>query len=645
MTSADATADAGPAAAMERFETLEDRPAFGGAAFGRVGAYRYISARAHILIRRTHPANRLLVDLDLAPRTAEDEVRYAADVMILRPNDPRAASRLMVAEVPNRGLRLLLPGMLDLDPMAQFMAPPAGGAPSQPFSAPADAGAGFLLRRGYTLVWVGWQADLPAAGAFMRADLPVASDGGAPIHGRVQAAAVFDSEDQNLVLPLAYPAAEGREHEATLTFRTRPGDRPTAVSPSRWRFTDALHVQLERPDEAEAGAIYEFVYTATRPIVAGLGLTAFRDVLGFLRRGERDQHGGENPLGDLSFDHAIGLGSSQSGRYLRDVLWHGFNDDGAGAPVFDGLIVNVAGSRRTFTNRRWAEPGRFSRQHEDRLVFGNQFPFAYQTTTDPLTGARDGVLARCEARGTSPKIFHVDGGAEFWNANASLVAHDGAGRDLGFPPNVRGYLIAGAPHAPGMVNASSQLPPSPLRATPVLRALLVDMEQWLSGEAEPPPSRWPSQALGALAPPAAREAVGFPAFTAMPYAGAANEVVVTDYDQVPAAADPVAAWATLVPVTDADGNDRAGVRVPEIAAPKGTYLGWNPRKPGYGEGDLSFVFGAYVPFAETRAERIAAGDPRLSLEERYADEADWRRQYEAAKAMLKEERLYLDGDA
>jgi hypothetical protein len=642
------------ASVMERFDVQDSRPAFGGARFSEVGDYQFIRAKAHVRVTPGHRANRGIVDLDKAPKTASGEVLYTADVVILRPRDPARARRVMIAEVPNRGRRLAL-GMLNDANLA------TGASAAPPFSTAEEAGAGFLLRRGYTLVWVGWQGDLPIGGPLMRADLPVATANGKPITGRVEATAVFDAIGPQYELNLAYAAAPGAEGDAELTVRPRADAPRTTLPRSSWSFINPKKIRIERAAEADAGAIYQFVYTATDPIVAGLGFAATRDVVSYLRRGERDGAGTPNPLLDLrsarcasesqsaceasrghTVDLVIGSGASQSGRYLRDMIWQGFNDDGSGGRVFDGLLVQVAGSRKTFTNRRWAEPGRFSRQHEDPLVYGNQFPFSYGITTDPTTGSRDGVFSTCARSGTCPKVFHIDGSAEFWSAGASLVTTDGAGRDLSLPPDVRAYMIAGAPHAPGMAGASSLLPPNPLLSAPAVRALLVAMDDWLIGVAEPPPSRWPSVAKGELAVPASRDAVGFPDFRGMPYSGAANPVVLTDYDAVPPRPDRSRAWRVLVPTTDSDGNDRAGVHLPEFAAPQGAYLGWNPRKAGYAEGQLSFVFGAFVPFATTAEARAADNDPRLSLRERYRNGEARQQRLEAARRHLRAERLYLD---
>jgi hypothetical protein len=631
-------------AAVERLEIIEDRVAYGGRSFGDVGPYRLIQAKAHLRITPDAPANRTIIDLDKAPRDPTGQVHYTADVVILRPVSPAHARKVIIAEVPNRGIRVT-DAMMNEAPVR--VPPPgfgaAGGAPAKPASTFEDAGSGFAFRRGYTFVAVGWQGDLPATGPFLRAQFPVATDAGKPITGRVQAVAVFDTRDPHSTMELAYPVAPGTEADGVLTVSALAGAPSHTLPATSWRFEGPKRISIDRPADMDAGAIYEFSYTAKDPIVAGLGFAATRDVLSYLKHGARDAAGAANPLADLQGSKILGFGASQSGRFLRDMLWQGFNADAEGRPVLDGAFVLIAGSRKTFTNRRWAEPGRFSRQHEDPLVYGNQFPFNYGVATDPLTGRTDGILSACIKSNTCPKIIHLDGSSEFWNAGGALVGSDGAGHDVPFPAIVRAYMVAGAPHAPFMVMPSSALPANPLNDAPVVRALMVALDQWVAGVAEPPPSRWPSIAKGDLAPAGSREAVGFPAWKGMPYYGRANPVVLTDYDAVPPKADPAKGWQVLVPVTDADGNDRAGIRMPDLAVPRGSYLGWNPRKPGFAEGDLSLVFGSYVPFAGTPEAARVSGDPRASLTERYKDEADYKARHAAATEALKHERLWLEG--
>jgi hypothetical protein len=381
----------------------------------------------------------------------------------------------------------------------------------------------------------------------------------------------------------------------------------------------------------DAGAIYRVTYTGRDPIVAGLGFTVARDLLTFLRQGSAEQG---NPLADLrahdpangAFDTVIGFGPSQSGRYLRDFLYLGFNQGLDGRRVFDGVFSLIPGGRRTFTNYRFAEPGRFSRQHEDHDVPGFDFPFTYATLRDPVTGRTDGLLARCTESGTCPRIMQVDTSAEYWQAGASLVATGGTDHDVPLPDGVRAYMIAGAAHAPGMTMPACTLPPNPLNYAPAVRALMERLVDWTLGRRDPPPSRIPQLADGTLQP---LDALAPPDLSA---AGITWPKVLNH--PIPPA-DAPRNWPVQVPSVNADGLDSAGVHLPDVAVPNGTYLGWNLRRQGYAPGDLCLVFGSFVPFAKDAASRGA--DPRPSMAERYP--ADTR----AAKLREASDRLVQEG--
>jgi hypothetical protein len=374
-----------------------------------------------------------------------------------------------------------------------------------------------------------------------------------------------------------------------------------------------------------------------------------RDLIAFLRHGSAVQG---NPLADIStapcerdakgacvnpeggvFSATVAIGGSQSGRYLRDFLWQGFNRDPAGRRVFDGIVPFIAGGRQTFTNFRFAEPGRFSRQHEDHDVPGFTFPFTYATLTDPVTGQRDGILERCSADGTCPRLFHIDTSAEFWQAGASLVGTGGTAGDVAFPPNVRAYMIAGGAHAPTMTMPSCRYPSNPMNYYQVVRALLFAMVDWTTGRREPPASRWPSLAKGELVKLDALQPPQAPAL----------DLVWPRVLNAPIAPAGKPDWPVFVPQIDVDGHDVAGIRLPDVAVPAGTYLGWNLRKPGYGEGDLCLVFGSYIPFASDAAAR--AGDTRASLAERYPSPGDLSARRAAAAAALVSEHFLLKEDA
>lgn len=612
-------ADAKEVQPTVRLEITSRSIAFGGATFADHGTYEQIAAIAHMRIDPKAKANRGIVDLDRAPRDAHGLVNYDIDVFILRPRDPTKARRVLMYDVVNRGNKVIT----------------------------RMTGDGFLMRQGYTVLWSGWQGDITAP-AMIGARIPVATDHGRPLTGRTATETIFhDLKTSRITLP--YPAATLNQASARLTVRQRADDPEQAIGPGEWRYEDRGHVWLRRPANMDAGAIYRFSYVAQDPRVMGLGFAATRDLVAFLRHADA---AGGNPLADIAaapcernakgdcgnpdggaFDTAVAFGSSQSGRYLRDLLWQGFNRDLARRRVFDGMVAMIPGGRRTFTNMRFSEPGRFSRQHEDHDVPGFDFPFAYGTLRDPVTGRTDGILRDCSTDGTCPKLFHIDTSAEFWQAGASLVGTGGTDRDVAFPANVRAYMIAGGSHTPGFASPICRGQANPLNYTPATRALLIGMVEWASGRSDPPESRWPSLAKGELR---SVEMLHAPDLTSIgqPWPKVVNR---------PVAPAGTRGWPVLVPTVDADGNDIPGIQLPQRAAPTGTYLGWNLRKPGYGEGELCLLYGSFIPFAKDAASRGA--DPRLSIAERYpAPEAADALAKQAVVA-LRKDRLMLEEDA
>ena len=450
---------------------------------------------------------------------------------------------------------------------------------------------------------------------------------------------IFDAPNGDTMI-LPYPAARFEQVEAKLAVQQRTGDPKRVLAATEWSFVDAKQVRIRRPADMDAGAIYSFEYLARDPVVMGLGFAATRDLVSWLRQ----PHEG-NPLADMAqapaepsgetnatdslFASTIAIGGSQSGRYIRDFLWQGFNRDAAGKRVFDGVIPFIAGGRRTFTNFRFAEPGRFSRQHEDHDVPGFDFPFAYDTLTDPVTGKTDGILAQCTDDGTCPRVFHIDTGAEFWQAGASLVGTGGTNHDVAFPDSVRAYAIAGGAHAPGLTMPFCTYPANTMNYAPVLRALLVAMVDWTTGRADPPASHWPSLKAEEIVPVESLD----PPF--QPWARVVNL-------PIPPTGKPI--WPVFVPVIGRDGNDLPGVRLPEIAAPTGTYLSWNLRKEGFAAGELCMIFGGYVAFAKD-ADLRDQGDRRPTLDELYRNGNERGTAYSAAARQLARDRLLLLADA
>ncbi len=636
--SADAEAE------VVRFEVLEvESPTFEGRQFGSVGQYEKIVARAFLEVDPTDPHNAGIVDLKLAQKNAAGRVEFVADVVIVKPTDMAKGNGRIFYEVVNRGRKL----SLDLINEA-----PRG----TDLIAEADAGNGYLMREGYTLVWSGWQGDVPPGAGRMRLEVPVLRG----VTGTNQDEFIFEHDNDPVVASLSYPAADLDPAKATLTVRQN--ERDPRVTPPDLSFeyfvvaragvtaTSPNQIVIHRPAGFDSGAIYEFTYPARDPVVMGVAFASTRDVVSFLRWEDSDALGNPNPLapnGSPAIRYAYALGISQSGRVLRDFLYQGFNEDEQGQMVFEGIIPHVAGSRKTFTNDRWAQPGRYSRQHETHVTPGDQFPFTYGVLTDPLTGRRDGILARCLEAQNCPKVMHTDTSTEFWQARSSLVVTDTTGADIELPANVRAYLLGSAPHG-GAIDAVARPTPNcqhlrnPLHAGEPMRALVHAVDRWASADVEPPDSRFPSRAKGTLVLPDSA-GMSFPSIPKLEYAGRVNGLRVTDYSVQPPKEG--TEYLVFVPKVDADGNDVPGIRMPAVEVPKATYLGWNQRREGHAEGALCSTTGSYIPFAETRSERKASGDFRPSIEERYPSQEAYAEKVTEAVNRLLKDRLLLEEDA
>ena len=612
-----------------RIEISRIEPAFEGRSFGTVGTYEKIVGRMFGAVDPDHPLNRVIVNLDKAPVNTDGLVDYSSDFYLLKPTDLRRGNRALLYDVLNRG------GKVALHALNDALRNPEGGMRigcNDPSSAD-DAGNGFLMRQGYTLLWSGWQGGgvMPGDGR-MAASLPVATDQGEPIVAMSREEFVFDHLLDPVGAPLSYPASATDPVSCTLTVRQRERDPRTPIPPTHWHFVSDSLIEIARPTGFDAGAIYEFIYPARDPTVMGLGFAAVRDLVTFLRHARCDNARTLNPLavdGEIGIDRALAFGVSQAGRFLRDFLYLGFNEYRPGGKVFDGVLACMAGSRRSFVNYQFAQPGRFSRQHEDRLFPHDQFPFSYATTTDPVSGDTDGILARCDASGTCPKTVQTETSSDFFQGRASLLVTDGRGREIPLPDTVRLYQLAGVQHGGGgdptvdypRMFPSSAYPPNLADCGNVHRALLVALDAWVSDGTPPPANLFPSLRDGTFVS-ASPEAYGFPAIPGTSYPGLVNELSELDHSIQPPRPVPGHDYQILVPAIDEDGNEISGVRGPDIAVPRGTHTGWTMRRDGYAEGELGAI-GAYFPFAATRKERLAAGDPRLSLEERYPGADDY----------------------
>jgi hypothetical protein len=380
----------------------------------------------------------------------------------------------------------------------------------------------------------------------------------------------------------------------------------------------------------------------------GLGFAATRDLISYLRYNISDG----NPLADdrenKSPRWAIGFGSSQAGRFLKDLVYQGFNQDEAGRIVFDGAIPHISASRRTFTNYEFAMPGRFSTGVEGHYYPGDEFPFTYETLTDPVSGKKDGWLARCRQQKACPKIMHWDSGTESWQGRNSLVVGDPLGKkDVPISDNVRLYYFAGTQHGPadkpgrGMCQQLS----NPLSYQETQRALIVALQSWVTQGVQPPPSRYPRISDATLVPPLPQSAQGFPTIPGVRYVGKPNDLSVNEISSQPLSHVKGKEYPLLVPKVDKDGNEIAGIRAVNLQVPLATHAGWNLRAKGFMENELCYLNGQYIPFAKTKEEREKSGDPRLSIEERYKDQADYVQQVSRAARNLMDERFLLPEDA
>jgi hypothetical protein len=618
------------AAKVVKFEIVRmESPAFEGRSFGSVGTYDRIIARATIAVAPGDPHNTIIVDLDRAPRNPQGLVEAVTDVEILRPTVAANGNRRLFYEVLNRGGKLGFALFNDIPMVVNDLAKAS------------DAGNGFLMNRGYTLVWSGWQGDIAPGAGRMTFSPPIVPD----VTGLAREDFIFDHTDNPASATLSYPAADLDPAHTRLSVREREADPRATPAGLGVKFEGPTTISIKRPDGFDAGAIYEFIYTARDPKVMGLGFATTRDVVSFLRNETTDAAGTANPLAGR-IDRAIGFGLSQSGRYLHDYLYLGFNADEAGRMVFEGLMPHISGGKKTFTNYRFSQPGRSPYQHADMLYPGADFPFTYPVITDKLTGKTDGFLARCLAAGNCPKIVKSDSELEFYQQRASLVVTDTDGNALAMPDNIRLFLLSNLQHF-SLANAKPEMvkvcafPTNPLNAGPPVRALLVALDDWISKGTPPPASRYPSRNDGTLVPPVADD-VGFPRIPGFAYTSRMARPTVIKSEEMPPAKG--AAYPVFVPKTDADGRDVAGLHLPTLEAPAATHTGWNLRKSGFAEGELCDNNGSMIPFAATREERQKNNDPRLSMAERYPNDGDRAAAIAKAAQQLVRDRLLLEED-
>jgi Alpha/beta hydrolase domain len=642
--------------------TIEKREIFAeGYEFPITGAYEKLVGKVYGEVDAKNPLNKVIVNLDKALTNSRRRVEYWADLYILKPLDMGRGNKIIFFDPPNRGGKHILALLNDA---------PQNNDPTTL----KDAGNGFLMRQGYTVVWGGWHGGLIGKN-FVVMDVPVATNRGKEIVGVVRTEIVVD-EAGIFSMPLSadpriasYETASTDKSAASLTVREKSYEARMPIPVSDWEYAacekDDTGKNLIRPSTTDLylcsgfkpNHIYEFIYPAKNPLVLGLGFAAVRDTVSFLRYETKEKAGNQNPLAfgrnGTGIRRAYAWGRSVSARFIRDFIYHGANEDESHRQVFEAVCPYVAGGGRMFLNYEFARPVTSSQQHNDQPD-PELFPFAYNVLRDPQTGRKDGIMKRPR---TDPYVMHVQTSTEYRQKRGALVHTDGKGKDVAVPEKVRIYVISSAPHrfAPGLIpkRYNSQNPTNPLPHGEVLRALMVAMDQWVCDRTPPPPSQVPRVKDGTLVP-SDQKHTGFPNIPGVRYTALFNRQLFLDYgpnllrgkiDVHPPKPIDRGEYKILVTKVDADGNDLAGIRLPATRVPLATFTGWNLWKEGLAEDELCGLFGSYIPFAQTKQERAQSGDPRLSLEERYKDHDDYVQKVSRAARCLVEDRYLLPEDA
>jgi hypothetical protein len=568
-------------AKVSRVEIASRREVAAGRSFGSTGPYERIAGKIYFLIDPANKRNQVIADLDKAPKNAAGKIELSADLVILRPRDASKGNGIAIFDIVNRGTGVALPNFDG----------PAGKTPD------GEAGDGFLLNRGYTIVQVGWEFDARREGA-VRIEVPAA----AGVTGLVCATFIPDSRSAQATVAdlVGYTPSDPASPENTLRVREKLGAAWVTIPRAKWQLAGNT-VTLE--GGFGPGHTYELAYLAVNPPVAGLGFAAVRDAAAWVKY---------VPDAAVSAKYTFAFGVSQTGRWLREFLYEGFNTDESNRQVFDAVWPHRAGAAGVELDARWATPTSLL------METATHFPFSDRKQRDPVTGLEDGNLENARAAGHQPKIFYTYSDTEYWERSIAL-AHttpDGS-KDLEPPKNVRLYLFSGTPHNTGAfppVVTTGQLPANPFDSRLPLPALLIAMERWVRENVAPPPSRYPRLRDHTLvrAPDVAFPKL--PGVTAPQTAFAGvrgpNRLLAKDGAGAP--------LPYLVPQVDRDGNDVGGLRLPDVAVPLATYTGWNFRSTAIGGTEQFFpLMGGYIPFARTKVEREQSRDPRLSVEERY----------------------------
>lgn len=603
-----------------------------GKAFGTSGAYERITGKVHFQIPVANPRNARIVDLNNAVNLHNGEVEFVSDFIAIRPKDPAKGNGSLLLEVPNRGHS----GIISL----------VDGGDSDLSTSAGDA---WLLRRGFTIVALGWQWDAPGANA-LHFEAPIAKQNGQTITGLLRGDLMLAKPTEEIPLGhlivgniggTEYPVSDPKDPRNVLTVRDERDSPRTVIPRAQWQFAHTVDGKLTPSTSFihlnggfQPGKIYEYVYAVQEPVVAGGAFAAIRDFASYAKH---------DPQSLTPAQRVYGEGISQDGRFLRDFLYQGFNADERGRIALDGVLAHVAGAGRGDFNYRFAQPSRDAQPTSSVFFPTDIFPFTDQPERDPLTGDSGGLLDRATAEHAVPKIFFSNTSYEYWGRVAALIHVTPDGKsDAPISGNIRIYHLTGLQHFSGPFppekgrgDLLGQEPESPLPVRYFWRAMIANMDAWVRDDKQPPPSSYPHIADGTLVPFAGYE---FPDIPGVHKPHEANEAYRLDFGpdwrsgilsvQPPKVGK---AFPLLVPQPDSDGNERDGVRLPELTVPLATIAPWNLRAPSIGAPDQRVSFEAsWIPFPKTAKERQSAGDPRPSIAERYRSEQDYLSRYTQA---------------
>jgi hypothetical protein len=633
-------------ARVVRVETATRTDVLGGKDFGDAGAYERITGRVYFSLPVANSHNLRIVDLSNAVNLKNSEVEFSADFIAVCPKDAHKGNGSLLLEVPNRGRGRIL-SLVD------------GGD----WDLAKDAGDAWLLRNGFTIVSLGWQWDADGADA-LRFFAPVAKENGKTIAGLLRGDLMPSKVMPEIPLGhlilgnlggTEYPVSAPADPLNVLTVRDSRAAPRTVIPRAEWQFAETVDGKLTPSNRYihlnggfQPGKIYEYVYVVADPVVAGGGLAAIRDFASYAKHA---------PDAVTPTARVYGEGISQNGRFLRDFLYQGFNADEEGRIALDGVLAHVAGAGRGSFNYRFAQPSRDAQPTSSVFFPTDIFPFTDLPEKDPISGETGGLLDRAVADKAVPKIFFSNTSYEYWGRAAALIHVTADGKhDAPISENVRIYHFTGLQHFSGPFppekgkgDLLGQQPQSPLPVKYFWRAMIANIDAWVRSNTLPPASSYPKIADGILVP--LRE-YAMPVIPGVNRPHEANEAWHLDFGphwrdgilsvQPAKVSEP---FPVFVPQVDADGNERDGVRLPEITVPLATYTGWNLRDSSIGAPDQRVSFEAsYIPFPKTAADRQKIGDPRKSVAERYTDREDYMARYNHAVDDLVKQRWILPED-